>query len=54
VLIVHRAKNHPLPAGNKRAAWVAMRLFIEVNGWTWRATPAVDDAGARRARRRVR
>lgn len=44
VLIVHLAKNHPLPDGNKRAAWVAMRLFIELNGWTWRAGPNVDDA----------
>jgi death-on-curing protein len=44
VLIVHLAKNHPLPDGNKRAAWVAMRLFIELNGWTWRAVPNVDDA----------
>lgn len=44
VLIVHLAKNHPLPDGNKRAAWVAMRLFLAVNGWTWRITPDVDDA----------
>jgi death on curing protein len=44
VVIVRLAKNHPLPDGNKRVAWVAMRLFIEINGWTWRATPDVDDA----------
>lgn len=44
VLIVHLAKNHPLPDGNKRAAWVAMRLFLAVNGWTWRTTPDVDAA----------
>jgi len=44
VLIVHLAKNHPLPDGNKRAAWVALRLFIEINDWTWNTTPAVDDA----------
>jgi len=44
VLIVHLAKNHPLPDGNKRAAWVALRLFIEINDWTWSSTPAIDDA----------
>jgi death-on-curing protein len=44
VLIVRLAKNHPLPDGNKRAAWVALRLFIEINGWTWDATPSVQDA----------
>jgi len=44
VLIVRLAKNHPLPDGNKRAAWVALRLFIEVNGWRWATTPSVDDA----------
>lgn len=44
VLIVRLAKNHPLPDGNKRAAWVSLRLFIELNGWTWATTPSVDDA----------
>ena len=44
MLIVHLAKNHPLPDGNKRAAWVAMRLFIEINGWIWRTAPDIDDA----------
>jgi prophage maintenance system killer protein len=24
------AKNHPLPDGNKRAAWVSLRLFVEL------------------------
>jgi death on curing protein len=43
VLIVRLAKNHPLLDGNKRAAWVALRLFIETNDWTWRTTPTVDD-----------
>ena len=27
VLLVRLAKNHPLPDGNKRAAWVTLRLF---------------------------
>lgn len=44
VLVVRLAKNHPLPDGNKRAAWVALRLFIEINGWSWNPTPSVDDA----------
>ena len=44
VLIVHLAKNHPLPDGNKRAAWVAMRVFLEINDWTWKTRPDVDDA----------
>ena len=44
VLIVRLARNHPLPDGNKRAAWVSLRLFVEVNGWRWQPAPAVDDA----------
>src|ERR1700736_5195764 len=44
VLLVRLAKNHPLPDGNKRAAWVSLRLFVEINGWTWRTTPSVDEA----------
>ena len=39
VLVVHLAKNHPLPDGNKRAAWIALRLFIEINDWRWRTRP---------------
>ena len=31
VLVVRLAKNHPLPDGNKRVAWVALRMFIEIN-----------------------
>jgi death on curing protein len=44
VLIVRLARNHPLPDGNKRVSWVALRLFIELNDWRWTATPSVDDA----------
>jgi death-on-curing protein len=44
VLAVRLAKNHPLPDGNKRAAWVALRLFVEINGWSWSASPSIDDA----------
>jgi len=43
VLIVRLAKNHPLPDGNKRAAWVAVRVFVEINGWSWSEPPSVDD-----------
>lgn len=38
------ARNHPLLDGNKRAAWVTLRLFIDVNGWSWNSYPSVDDA----------
>ncbi len=44
VLIVRLAKNHPLPDGNKRVAWVALRMFIEINGWSWAERPSVDEA----------
>ena len=46
VLTCRLAWNHPLPDGNKRAAWVAMRLFVAVNGWEWRTRPSIDDAEA--------
>ena len=44
VLMVRLAKNHPLPDGNKRAAWVALRVFIELNGWSWSNYPSVEEA----------
>lgn len=44
VLLVHLARNHPLPDGNKRAAWVALRLFIEINDWVWIKSPEIDSA----------
>lgn len=44
VLVVHLAKTHPLPDGNKRAAWVTLRVFIETNAWDWIPPPTVDDA----------
>ncbi len=44
VLIVRLARNHPLPDGNKRAAWVALRLFVDINDWHWLLKPTVDDA----------
>jgi death on curing protein len=38
VLIVHLAKNHPLPDGNKRAAYLAMLEFLARNGRRFVAT----------------
>ncbi len=46
ILLVRLAKNHPLPDGNKRAAWVAMRMFVDANGWAWTTKPPIDDAEA--------
>ena len=44
VLIVRLARNHPLPDGNKRAAWVALRMFVDLNGWHWSPRPDIDNA----------
>jgi death-on-curing protein len=44
VLLVRLARNHPLPDGNKRAAWVSLRLFVDINNWRWDPTPSIDDA----------
>ena len=44
MLIVRLAKNHPLPDDSKRGSWVALRVFIEINGWSWSEYPSVDDA----------
>jgi death on curing protein len=44
VLVARLARNHPLPDGNKRAAWVTLRLFVDMNGWSWDPMPSVDDA----------
>jgi death-on-curing protein len=38
VLVVHLAKNHPLPDGNKRAAYLAMIEFLARNGRQFIAT----------------
>jgi death-on-curing protein len=39
VLCWHLIKNHPLPDGNKRAAFLASVEFAERNGWTWNRSP---------------
>ncbi|HUF34248.1 MAG TPA: Fic family protein [Acidimicrobiales bacterium] len=44
VLLVRLTMNHPLPDGNKRAAWVSMRMFVAINDWSWHPHPDVDDA----------
>ncbi len=44
VLLVRLARNHPLLDGNKRAAWVTFRLFLEMNSWTWSDYPSSDEA----------
>ena len=44
VLLVRLAMNHPLPDGNKRVAWVSMRMFVGINDWSWDPYLAVDDA----------
>jgi len=32
VLVEHLARDHPLPDGNKRFAWVALTMFCALNG----------------------
>ena len=45
VLCWRLARNHPLPDGNKRAAWAALVMFLDLNGGTWDPNPPdVDDA----------
>lgn len=45
VLCSHLAWNHPLPDGNKRAAWAALVLFIDLNDGVWDPDPPdVDEA----------
>jgi death-on-curing protein len=47
VLVSRLARNHPLPDGNKRAAWLSLAMFIELNGGTWQPDPPeVDEAEA--------
>lgn len=47
VLVSRLARNHPLPDGNKRAAWLSLAMFIELNSGTWLPDPPdVDEAEA--------
>ncbi len=44
VLACRIAWNHPLPDGNKRAAWAALVLFLDLNGGRWEpGQPDPDD-----------
>ena len=45
VLTCRIAWNHPLPDGNKRAAWACLVLFIDLNRGVWSEdNPRVDEA----------
>jgi death-on-curing protein len=45
VLCCRLAWNHPLPDGNKRAAWAALLLFVDLNDGVWDPDPPdVDQA----------
>jgi death-on-curing protein len=44
VLACRLAWNHPLPDGNKRAAWAALVMFIELNDGHWDPDPPDVDA----------
>jgi death-on-curing protein len=45
VLTCRLAWNHPLPDGNKRAAWASLLLFVDLNGGSWDPDPPdVEDA----------
>jgi death-on-curing protein len=43
VLAGHIAKNHGLPDGNKRVAFLAMVEFLERNGYEWTPPPGDED-----------
>lgn len=45
ILCCRLAWNHPLPDGNKRAAWAALLLFLDLNEGSWDPDPPdVDEA----------
>lgn len=47
VLVCRLAWNHPLPDGNKRAAWASLVMFCNLNDAHWTAnTPDVGDVEA--------
>jgi death-on-curing protein len=47
VLTCRLAWNHALPDGNKRAAWAALVVFLDLNEWAWEPDPPnVDEAEA--------
>lgn len=47
VLACRVSWNHPLPDGNKRAAWACLVVFLDLNAVAWEPDPPdVDDAVA--------
>jgi death-on-curing protein len=44
VLIAHLARNHPLPDGNKRTAFVLTARFLDANGRRWKPEDVDTDA----------
>jgi death-on-curing protein len=44
VLIAHLAQNHPLPDGNKRAAFLLTARFLDANARTWAGQDTEADA----------
>lgn len=48
VLTCRLAWNHPFPDGNRRAAWGALVLFLDLNGIVWSPDPP-DVDGAEQA-----
>jgi death-on-curing protein len=44
VLTCRLAWNHPLPDGNKRAAWASLVVFLDLNDWVWDPDPIDVDA----------
>ncbi len=53
VLTCRLAWNHPLPDGNKRAAWAAFVMFIDLNGGSWKPDPPVVSRSAQLSEQRV-
>ena len=43
VLTCRLAWNHPLPAGNKRATWASLVVFMDPNGGRWDPDPPDTD-----------
>lgn len=39
VLVCRLTWNHPLPDGNKRAAWASLVMFIDLNNGAWQPDP---------------
>ena len=43
VLTWHLIRNHPMPDGNKRTAFVCLLEFVERNRHSWRIHPAQEE-----------